>query len=82
MKARGRGVIVNDIGAAGERFDVDYVCGSTGNAAMMAFTRTLGAKSARDNIRVVGINPGPMATDRPRHPAENTGRIAFADENR
>src|SRR3954466_8908149 len=27
MKARGHGVIVNDIGAAGERFDANYICG-------------------------------------------------------
>jgi hypothetical protein len=39
MKARGHGVIVNDIGAAGEKFDANYVCGSAGNAALMAFTR-------------------------------------------
>ena len=64
MKARGHGVIINDIGAAGERFDFDYIAGSTGNAALMAFTRALGGRSLDDNIRVVGINPGPVATDR------------------
>src|SRR5437667_8922395 len=64
MKARGHGVIVNDIGAAGEKFDANYICGSTGNAALMAFTRALGGKSLADNIRVVGINPGPVGTDR------------------
>ncbi len=64
MKARGHGVIVNDIGAAGERFDANYICGSAGNAALMAFTRALGGKSLADNIRVVGINPGPVGTDR------------------
>ena len=64
MKARGDGVIVNDIGAAGEKFDANYICGSAGNAALMAFTRALGGKSLADNIRVVGINPGPVGTDR------------------
>src|SRR5689334_24595176 len=64
MKARGGGVIVNDIGAAGEKFDANYICGSAGNAALMAFTRALGSKSLADNIRVVGINPGPVGTDR------------------
>src|SRR3984957_1672126 len=34
MKARGHGVIVNDIGAAGEKFDANYICGSAGNAAL------------------------------------------------
>ena len=33
MKARNNGVIVNIIGAAGERFNYDYITGSTGNAA-------------------------------------------------
>ncbi len=64
MKARGHGVIVNDIGAAGERFDFNYIAGSAGNAALMAFTRALGGRSLDDNIRVVGINPGPVETDR------------------
>lgn len=36
MKARGGGVIINDIGAAGEKFDANYICGSAGNAALRA----------------------------------------------
>src|SRR6266446_3544462 len=43
MKSRGHGVIVNDIGAAGEKFDTNYIAGSAGNAALMAFTRALGS---------------------------------------
>ena len=50
MKTRGHGVIVNDIGVAGEKFDANYICGSAGNAALMAFTRALGGKSLADNI--------------------------------
>jgi NAD(P)-dependent dehydrogenase (short-subunit alcohol dehydrogenase family) len=64
MKARGGGVIVNDIGAAGERFDFNYIAGSAGNAALMALTRALGSRSLEDGIRVVGVNPGPVETDR------------------
>ena len=30
----------------------------------MAFTRALGGASHRDGLRVVGINPGPVATER------------------
>ena len=71
MKSRGHGVIVNDIGVAGEKFDANYICGSAGNAALMAFTRALGGKSLADNIRVVGINPGPVGHRPPRHAAEN-----------
>jgi NAD(P)-dependent dehydrogenase (short-subunit alcohol dehydrogenase family) len=64
MKARGSGVIVNIIGAAGEKMNAAYIAGSTGNAGLMAFTRALGGASHADNVRVIGINPGPVATDR------------------
>ena len=64
MKARGRGVIVNILGNAGERLNAAYIAGSTANAGLMAFTRTLGGVSHADGIRVLGINPGPVATDR------------------
>jgi NAD(P)-dependent dehydrogenase (short-subunit alcohol dehydrogenase family) len=64
MKARGSGVIVNVIGAAGESLDPTYIAGAVGNAGLMAFTRSLGKVSPADGIRVVGINPGPIATAR------------------
>lgn len=82
MKARGGGVIVNDIGAAGEKFDAGYICGSAGNAALMAFTRALGGRSLKDNIRVVGINPGPVATDRYLARMQAQAKAQFGDENR
>ena len=63
LRASG-GVIVNIIGAAGERMNPDYIAGSTGNAALMAFTRSLAIGAAKDGIRVMGINPGPVATER------------------
>jgi NAD(P)-dependent dehydrogenase (short-subunit alcohol dehydrogenase family) len=64
MRTRGHGVIVNNIGTGGERPDFDYIAGGAGNAALMAFTRALGGRSLRDGIRVVGVNPGPVATER------------------
>lgn len=64
MKARGGGVIVNIIGSAGERLESDYIAGSTGNAGLIALTKALGSTSASDNIRVSGINPGPVDTER------------------
>jgi len=82
MKARGHGVIVNDIGAAGEKFDANYICGSAGNAALMAFTRALGGKSLADNIRVVGINPGPVGTDRHVTLLKTRARDLYGDESR
>lgn len=64
MQARGSGVILNNIGNGGENFDFDYIAGSTGNAALMAFTRALGGRSLQHGVRVVGVNPGPVATER------------------
>lgn len=64
MRERGRGVIVNIIGAAGESLDAAYIAGSTGNAALMAFTRALGGAAPDDGLRVIGINPGPILTER------------------
>lgn len=64
-KMKGRdGVIVNIIGNSGENWDASYIAGSTGNAALMSFTKALGGASLNDGVRVVGINPGPVATDR------------------
>jgi NAD(P)-dependent dehydrogenase (short-subunit alcohol dehydrogenase family) len=63
MRGRG-GVIINVIGAGGERVSAGYVAGAGGNAALMAVTRALGGVSARDGIRVLGINPGLIETER------------------
>ncbi len=64
MKERRKGVILNVIGVAGERLDSGYIAGSTGNASLMAFSRALGSSSPEFNIRVVGINPGPVMSDK------------------
>jgi 3-oxoacyl-[acyl-carrier protein] reductase len=64
MKARGGGVMVNVMGLGGEHPQWTYVIGGAGNAALMAATRGIGGRSTDDNIRVLGVNPGPVATDR------------------
>ena len=64
MKEKHSGVIINIIGAAGERPDYTYIAGSTANAALIALTRALGGVSPDFNIRVLGINPGAVATER------------------
>lgn len=82
MKEVGQGVIINDIGNSGENWDANYIAGSTGNAALMAFTRALGGVSLDDGIRVVGINPGPVATDRMIKLMKRRAIDQFGDENR
>ncbi|MEX2454229.1 MAG: short-chain dehydrogenase/reductase [Rhodospirillaceae bacterium] len=64
MKARGGGVIVNVIGYAGERLNARYIVGTTANAALMAFTRSVGSEAPDFGVRVIGVNPGYTATDR------------------
>jgi NAD(P)-dependent dehydrogenase (short-subunit alcohol dehydrogenase family) len=64
MKAHGSGVIVNVTGIAGDLLDPSYIAGSVGNAAMAAFTKALGSTSHKFGVRVVGVNPGPCATER------------------
>jgi NAD(P)-dependent dehydrogenase (short-subunit alcohol dehydrogenase family) len=81
LKKRG-GVIVNVIGNAGERFDPAYITGSTGNAALMAFTRSLAKAATKDGMRVVGINPGPVATDRLESRLRTRARTELGDEAR
>ncbi|GLI23656.1 NAD(P)-dependent dehydrogenase (short-subunit alcohol dehydrogenase family) [Xanthobacter flavus] len=82
MKAAGGGVILNNIGNGGENFDFRYIAGSTGNAALMAFTRALGGRSLEDGIRVLGINPGPVATDRIFNILKKRAREQWNDESR
>ena len=64
MKARRAGVIVNVIGIGGDLLDASYIAGSVGNAAMTAFTKALGSTSHKFGVRVVGVSPGPCATER------------------
>ena len=82
MKAKKSGVIVNILGNAGEKLDASYIAGSTANAGLMAFTRTLGGASHADGIRVVGINPGPVATDRLKSLFRQRAEAKFGDPER
>jgi NAD(P)-dependent dehydrogenase (short-subunit alcohol dehydrogenase family) len=82
MKARGGGVIVNVLGAAGERPTWGYVAGSAGNASLMAFTRALGGSSLGDRIRVVGCNPGLIRTERMETMLRATAQAKLGDPAR
>jgi NAD(P)-dependent dehydrogenase (short-subunit alcohol dehydrogenase family) len=79
MKQRRSGVIINIIGVAGERLRPDYIAGSTGNASLIAFTRAMGQESARDNVRVVGVNPGPVLTEKLMLSLRKTAQVKFGD---
>lgn len=64
MKARGRGVIVNVIGNAGNQTPADYAAGVSADAMLEVLTRTLGGESLDYGVRVVGVSPGDMMNER------------------
>lgn len=64
MKEKHQGAIINVIGAAGERPLAQYIAGSMANSGLMSMTMALGAESPDYGVRVIGVNPGPIATDR------------------
>ena len=75
MCDRGSGVIVNIIGTGGTRPNANFVAGSMGNASLMALTTALGAESLDHGVRVVGINPGPIETERLRVQSERRAEV-------
>jgi NAD(P)-dependent dehydrogenase (short-subunit alcohol dehydrogenase family) len=82
MKARGTGVIVNIIGAGGEKLDFGYIAGAVGNAGLMAFTRAIGGTSPSFGVRVIGVNPGPVMTDRIEVLGRKRAATLYGDESR
>ena len=82
MKERRRGVIVNIIGVGGEMLDFGYIAGAAGNAGLMAFTRAIGGTSPEFGVRVIGVNPGPVLTDRIETLNRQRAAALLGDESR
>ncbi len=82
LKNNGGGVILNNIGNGGETFDPLYIAGASGNASLISFTKALGSNSLDDNIRVLGVNPGPVDTDRIFKILKNRAKKLYNDENK
>lgn len=82
MTARKSGVIVNIIGMAGERAEPQYIATCCGNAALMMFTQCIGGECMRDGVRVVGVNPGPIMSDRHRRGAERVAERELGSKDR
>ncbi|MEZ5937847.1 MAG: short-chain dehydrogenase/reductase [Hyphomonadaceae bacterium] len=82
MQARGSGVVVNIIGAGGEKPRPEYAAGAGGNAALMALTRALGAHSLAKGVRVVGVNPGLIRTERLERQLRIRAASQFGDAER
>ena len=82
MQARRSGVILNIIGMAGRSPRADYICGASGNAALIAFTEAVGGRSLDHNVRVLGLNPAATNTDRIKSLARTRAKARFGDEER
>jgi NAD(P)-dependent dehydrogenase (short-subunit alcohol dehydrogenase family) len=82
MCERRRGVIVNVIGASGERPEAGYIAGSIANAGLMAMTRALGAESPKFGVRVLAVNPGATETERQTVRWEARGSKELGDPQR
>ncbi|OFW15703.1 MAG: hypothetical protein A3H27_09630 [Acidobacteria bacterium RIFCSPLOWO2_02_FULL_59_13] len=82
MRGRPPKVICNVIGMGAERPQWRYVCGNAGNVALNGFTKSLGGRSMEDGIRVAGINPGAVETERLRNIFRGQAEKIFGDASR
>ena len=82
IRDSGGGVILNVIGLAGVRVDPNYVAGSAGNASIIGFTNAMGAHALEDGMRVLGICPGPVQTERITTLLKAKAREEKGDESR
>jgi 3-oxoacyl-[acyl-carrier protein] reductase len=82
MKENKSGTILNIIGTAGRAPRYDYICGGTGNAALIAFTSAIGGEASKYGVRVFGINPALTETDRVTTLLKARAKTALGDENR
>ncbi len=86
MGQRGRGVIINIVGAGGKVANPTHLAGGAANAALMLVSAGLAAAYASKGVRINAINPGPVLTERLRQRldaeirlAETEGRPAPSD---
>src|SRR5581483_8917116 len=82
MKERRRGVIINVIGSAGLRPDYNFAAGSVANSALMSLTSALGGVSPDFNVRILGVNPGSVRTERTLERLAQVAKQRFGDETR
>jgi NAD(P)-dependent dehydrogenase (short-subunit alcohol dehydrogenase family) len=82
MRARRAGVIVNVIGMAGRAWKANYIAGTAGNAALIAFTSALGGEAQKDGVRVFGINPAVTRTERMETQARTRAAKELGDPDR
>lgn len=82
MTERGRGVIVNVIGTAGNLVPASYIVGVSGSASLVAFTQALGGTSLDRGVRVVGVSPGDVLNERGIRFLKQQAAAAYGDPER
>lgn len=82
MRARKAGVIVNIIGMAGRAWKHNYIAGTAGNAALIAFTSAAGGEAQADGVRIFGINPAATRTGRMETQARQRAGVTLGDPER
>ena len=82
MQARKKGVIAHIIGMAGAAPRNAYLCGSTANAALIAFTQAVGGASVAHGVRVFGVNPSPTRSERMQTMLQAQAQTKFQDPSR
>lgn len=75
MARRGRGAIVNVIGAGGKVASPTHLPGGAANAALMLISAGLASAYAPQGVRVNAVNPGATLTDRLQSGLEAEARL-------
>lgn len=82
MFKRRQGVIVNVIGIGAEKLEYAYAAGSMGNAALVALTKTLGSVSLDHGVRILGVSPGWVETEKAKRTLKRRALQELGDESR
>jgi 3-oxoacyl-[acyl-carrier protein] reductase len=81
MAQKKSGVIINITGLAADRLDTNYIAGSSANASLNAFSRTLGSNSFKDGIRCLAVSPGAVETERLVGLMKTKAQLEMGDES-
>jgi len=75
MAQRGRGAIVNVVGAGGKMASPIHLPGGAANAALMLITSGLAAAYGPRGVRINAVNPGATVTDRLHSGLQATAKL-------
>jgi len=80
--AAGSGVLINVIGAGGHAPQDSFAIGASINAALIALTEAGGGFPRRDGVRVVGLSPGAVMTERLQKLMEQRAYATWRDSSK